>query len=253
LVGKMLGDPGGAFSVPTASIGYRLGLSRPFTPKAQRGCRTRGAHWPSERYVREWALAQAATVFTFRMPCASSSSLTPEQAMVFAVRTVPSISKARSTRIRHDRGQAKVESGVPDRRVLPGRQRRLPVLRGRLVFPPFYVQQHRSVLAPSLNGVLPKLKDGAKVGRYRLRRGLLDASDGQGLSLQFVRRLRLSRALRIGAGQCARQGHGLAIRVRFVTAQAKEIADRDFDLITMFDCLHDMGVRAVAPSMCASW
>jgi len=37
------------------------------------------------------------------------------------------------------------------------------------------------------------------------------------------------------------KAHGLADRVRFVTAQAKEIADRDFDLVTMFDCLHDMG------------
>jgi hypothetical protein len=26
-----------------------------------------------------------------------------------------------------------------------------------------------------------------------------------------------------------------------VTARAKDIAERDFDLVTMFDCLHDMG------------
>jgi 2-polyprenyl-3-methyl-5-hydroxy-6-metoxy-1,4-benzoquinol methylase len=37
------------------------------------------------------------------------------------------------------------------------------------------------------------------------------------------------------------QAHGLGDRVRFETAPAKEIAERDFDLITMFDCLHDMG------------
>ena len=35
--------------------------------------------------------------------------------------------------------------------------------------------------------------------------------------------------------------HGLGGRVRFETAKAKEIVDGDFDLITMFDCLHDMG------------
>ena len=28
LIGKMLGDLGGAFSVPTARIGYRLGIVR---------------------------------------------------------------------------------------------------------------------------------------------------------------------------------------------------------------------------------
>ena len=35
--------------------------------------------------------------------------------------------------------------------------------------------------------------------------------------------------------------HGLAERVRFETTTAKDIVDGDFDLITMFDCLHDMG------------
>src|SRR5262249_35901294 len=35
--------------------------------------------------------------------------------------------------------------------------------------------------------------------------------------------------------------HGLTGRVRFETARAKEISEGDFDLITMFDCLHDMG------------
>ena len=37
------------------------------------------------------------------------------------------------------------------------------------------------------------------------------------------------------------ESHGLAGRVRFETVPAKEIAERDFDLVTMFDCLHDMG------------
>jgi ubiquinone/menaquinone biosynthesis C-methylase UbiE len=35
--------------------------------------------------------------------------------------------------------------------------------------------------------------------------------------------------------------HGLGDRVRFEVAQAKEIPERGFDLVTMYDCLHDMG------------
>lgn len=46
--------------------------------------------------------------------------------------------------------------------------------------------------------------------------------------------LRLSR-------QTHAQAHGLSDRVRFETAPAKEISEVGFDLITMFDCLHDMG------------
>ncbi len=37
------------------------------------------------------------------------------------------------------------------------------------------------------------------------------------------------------------KSHGVADRVRFETASAKAITERDFDLVTMFDCLHDMG------------
>ncbi|WP_230206839.1 class I SAM-dependent methyltransferase [Novosphingobium sp. Gsoil 351] len=35
--------------------------------------------------------------------------------------------------------------------------------------------------------------------------------------------------------------HGLGERVRFEVASAKDIAETGFDLVTMYDCLHDMG------------
>jgi ubiquinone/menaquinone biosynthesis C-methylase UbiE len=44
------------------------------------------------------------------------------------------------------------------------------------------------------------------------------------------------------------KAHGLVDRVRFETVPAKQIAERDFDLVTMFDCLHDMG----DPRSCAN-
>ena len=64
-VGKMLGDLGGAFSVPTVRIGLRLGL---FNALHEGGPATsdelaKRAGGLTERYVREWALAQAANGF----------------------------------------------------------------------------------------------------------------------------------------------------------------------------------------------
>ena len=61
-IGKMLGDLGGAFSVPTTRIGLRLGLfdalhaSGPASA-AELAARAGGL---APRYVREWALAQSA-------------------------------------------------------------------------------------------------------------------------------------------------------------------------------------------------
>ena len=91
LVGKMLGDLGGAFSVPTARIGFRLGL---FDALYAGGPATSAelassAGGLAERYVREWALAQAANGFVQYDAAADKFSLSPEQAMVFSVKDSP--------------------------------------------------------------------------------------------------------------------------------------------------------------------
>jgi ubiquinone/menaquinone biosynthesis C-methylase UbiE len=93
---------------------------------------------------------------------------------------------------------------------------------------------------PSLDGVLPKLKSGAKVA---------DVGCGVGFStLLMAKAFPLSsfvgydfHAPSIEQANSHAKAHGLADRIRFVTAPAKDITDRDFDLVTMFDCLHDMG------------
>ena len=90
LVGKMLGDLGGAFSVPTGSIGYKLGL---FEALHKHGAATAdvlaGRTGLAKRYVREWALAQAANGYIEFNSVTDQFSLTPEQAMVFAVKDSP--------------------------------------------------------------------------------------------------------------------------------------------------------------------
>ena len=83
-VGKMLGDLGGGMSVPTVRLGFRLGLfdalaEAPATTK-ELAARAGGLH---ERYVREWALAQAANGYIDYDAASDRFSVSPEQAMVF--------------------------------------------------------------------------------------------------------------------------------------------------------------------------
>ena len=90
-IGKMLGDLGGAFSVPTVRLGLRLGLfdtlhsQGPVT--AEELAQKAGGMAP--RYVREWALAQAANGFIDYDPSTEKFNLSPEQAMVFVVKDSP--------------------------------------------------------------------------------------------------------------------------------------------------------------------
>jgi hypothetical protein len=84
-IGKMLGDLGGAFSVPMVRMGDKLGLYKaldakgPMTP-SELGKETGIA----ERYAREWLSHQAASGYLDYEPASGQFSMTPEQSMVFA-------------------------------------------------------------------------------------------------------------------------------------------------------------------------
>ena len=92
LVGKMLGDLGGAFCVPTVRIGLRLGLFKALheggPATADELAKRAGL---TERYVREWALAQAANGFVDYDSTSRKFSLSSEQAMVFVEEDSPGL------------------------------------------------------------------------------------------------------------------------------------------------------------------
>src|SRR5579871_2944765 len=90
LIGKMLGDLGGAFSVPTVRIGLRLGLFDALGrdgPLTATELATKTGLTP--RYVREWALAQASNGYIGYDAASDRFSLSPEQAMIFTVKDSP--------------------------------------------------------------------------------------------------------------------------------------------------------------------
>lgn len=82
---KILGDIGGAFSVPLVRMGDKFGLYKalneqgPMTP-AELAAKTNVA----ERYAREWLSQQAASGYLEYDPASGRFTLPPEQAMVLA-------------------------------------------------------------------------------------------------------------------------------------------------------------------------
>ena len=84
-IGQVLGDLGGALSVPLVRLGDQLGLykalhaSGPMTPgelASNAGI--------AERYAREWLSHQAASGYVTYDSGSNKFTLPPEQAMVFA-------------------------------------------------------------------------------------------------------------------------------------------------------------------------
>jgi len=243
LVGKMLGDLGGAFSVPTTRIGLRLGLFETLhaqgpATSAQLAQRAGGL---AERYVREWALAQAANGYIDFDASTQRFCLSPEQAMFFGVKDSPVyLAGAFDLAAAMIEGEPKVERAFRD-----GSGVRWGDSAGCLFcsvgsfFRPTYVNSLVQSWLPALDGVEAKLKAGAKVA---------DIGCGVGYSTLLMARA-YPKSTFVGFDfhgpsieDARRHADGHVQRnARFEIAKAKEIEDRDFDLVTMFDCLHDMG------------
>ncbi len=251
-VGKMLGDLGGAFSVPTMRIGLRLGLFdalHRYGPATAKELAARTSGGLAERYVREWAMAQAANGYINFDPRENRFSLAPEQAVVFAVKDSPVyLAGAFDLTAAMIEGESKVEQAFRD-----GSGVRWGDSAGCLFcsvgsfFRPTYVNSIVQSWIPALDGVEAKLKKGIKVA---------DIGCGVGFSTLLMAEAYPNSTFvgfdfhepSIEDARRHASAHKSRDHLRFEASTAKAIREQDFDLITMYDCLHDMG----DPRGCAS-
>ncbi len=244
LVGKMLGDLGGAFSVPTVHLGLRLGLFEALKDggPATAGQLAKRAGGLTERYVREWALAQAANGYVGYDPATEAFNLSPEQAMVFAVKDSPVyLAAAFDLVAAMIEGEPKVEHSFrTGSGVRWGDSAGCLFCATGAFFRPAYVNNIVQNWLPALDGIEDKLKSGAKVA---------DVGCGVGFStLLMAEAFPNSRFVgydfhepSVEEARRHAHAHGFGDRVSFEASSAKEIGETGFDLVTAFDCLHDMG------------
>jgi SAM-dependent methyltransferase len=243
LLGQFLNDFGGTFHSAMAVIGDKLGLYKamaeagPVTPDelAKRTGTT-------ERYVREWLASQAAGGYAsydaatgrFFLSEEQAFALTDENGPVFlpgafqlalsAVKSEPQITTA-----------FKTGEGVGWHEHDPG------LFRGtERFFRPGYAANLISSWIPSLEGLEAKLNAGARVADVGCGHGASTILMAQAYPKStFVgfdyhqRSIEYARQKAIDAG--------VADRVSFEVAKAKEYPGNDFDFVAFFDCLHDMG------------
>lgn len=242
-VGKMLNDLGGAICVPTVRLGFRLGLfdalaQAPAT-SVELAQRAGGLH---ERYVREWALAQAANGYVDFDPASNMFSLSPEQAMVFVNSDSPVyLAGAFEMVAAMIEAETKVEECFrKGTGVRWGDHAGCLFCATGAFFRPGYVNNIVQSWIPALEGVEAKLRSGAKVA---------DVGCGVGFSTLLMAEAYPESHFTgydfhepsIEDARRHAEEHGLADRVRFEVSTAKDIAEQNFDLVTMYDCLHDMG------------
>lgn len=246
-LGKALGDMGGAMSAALVSIGDRLGL---YKALAANGGLTPGdlakQTGTAERYVREWLLNQAAGGYIDYNPAKGTYSMSPEQAFCLANEQSPVFLAGAFDVIQSvQRDEPKIRDAFKSGRGVAWGEHDACLFCGT---ERFFAGSYRGHLVqewlPALDGVVAKLKTGADVA---------DVGCGHGAStLIMAAAFPNSRFVGFDSHgpsvECANKKAkeaGLAGRVRFEVADATKIpppkAGSQWDLICMFDCLHDMG------------
>jgi SAM-dependent methyltransferase len=242
-VGQAVTDMGAAVSGLLLHIGDRLGLYKamagagPVTP-AELAARTGTA----ERYVREWLGNQAAGGYVVYDPADGTFELPAEQAMVVADESSPvflagAFEVIASCYADHARFADAFRTGAGvgwhehDERLFSG------VLR---FFRPGYAAHLVNEWLPALDGVTDKLRSGASVADVGCGLGASSIIMAQAFDRSTFLGIDNHEASVAAARQAAAEA-GVAERARFEVASAKGLPGAGYDLVCLFDCLHDMG------------
>jgi SAM-dependent methyltransferase len=194
----------------------------------------------SERYVREWLAAQAAGGYVTYDPASERFSLTEEQAFVLAdpdgMQAAAAFLVPVSTAASIDKITEAVRTGegfpwhAHDPGLFEGTER---------FFRPGYVANLVSSWIPALDGVEEKLRAGARVADVGCGHGsstlLLAAAYPASQIVGFD-----YHASSVEQARKRAVDAGLADRVSFEVASAADFPGDGYDLVAIFDALHDM-------------
>jgi 2-polyprenyl-3-methyl-5-hydroxy-6-metoxy-1,4-benzoquinol methylase len=249
-MGKFVQDLGAALHGSSVLIGEQLGLYKALAAKgpatSEDLSKSTGVR---ERYLREWLAAQAASGYVEYDPEHHRYSMTPEQKFALTDEDSPAYIPGAFYSVGSVyKDQRKIADAIRAGKGFGWHEHHNDLFVGtRKFFRPGYLANLVSGWLPSLDGVVPKLQAGAEVA---------DVGCGLGAStLIMARAFPKSKFLgfdyhleSIEWARNAAVSEGLTQNADFEVASASDFRGKDYDLVTFFDCLHDMGdpVGAVA-------
>ncbi|MBY3054394.1 class I SAM-dependent methyltransferase [Rhizobium laguerreae] len=243
LVGRLVGDVGAAMSGALVVLGDKVGLFKAMADGTPMSVQDLAAKTGvKERYVREWLSAQAAADYVAYDEKTDRFSLTPEQAMVFAEENSPAFFVGAFEVVQSMwMDEPKVADAFRTGKGLGWHEHSTYLFRGtERFFRPGYNSHLVNEWIPALAGVEEKLKAGASVA---------DVGCGHGAStILMAQAYPASRFTgfdyhgpSIERAKAAAKDAGVSDRVTFEQGSAAEFPGRGYDMVAMFDCLHDMG------------
>lgn len=240
---RAVDEVGATLNAALVAMGDKLGLYRALAgtgglSAAELAARTDTA----ERYVREWLNAQAAGGFVEYDAGSCRYSLAPEQAVALTDSDSPAyLPGFFQLAVGSVLDSPKIVEAARSGDGLGWHEHGHDVHDGcERFFRPGYNAHLTAEWLPALDGVVQKLEHGARVA---------DVGCGHGSSTILMAQA-FPNSTFVGSDYhqesietARRRAHeaGVADRVRFAVEPAAAYGGRDYDLVTMFDCLHDMG------------
>jgi SAM-dependent methyltransferase len=194
------------------------------------------------RYVREWLCNQAAGGYVDYHADEEAFSLTPEQSLALAQEGSPAfIPGAFQVATALTKDEERISHAFQNGHGVGWHEHHHDLFSGtERFFRPGYAANLISSWIPALDGVQAKLEAGARVA---------DVGCGHGASTLLMAEA-FPRSEFVGFdyhqasiahARSAAQAAGLADRVHFEVASAQAYPGQGYDLVAVFDCLHDMG------------
>jgi SAM-dependent methyltransferase len=242
-VGRVIGDLGAAVSGALVLLGDDLGLFKAMADGTPRNsaelARKTGI---KERYIREWLSALAASEYVSYDENTDRFHLTPEQAMVFAEEDSPAFFAGAFQVVQSMwMDEPKIADAFRTGKGVGWHEHSNCLFRGTERF--FRTGYNNSLISswiPALQGVEERLKTGARVA---------DIGCGHGASTILMAQAYPASHFfgfdyhgpSIEQARAAAKEAGVEDRVTFKQSPAAEFPANGYDLVAMFDCLHDMG------------
>lgn len=241
-LGKMVTEMGAAANGALIIMGDKLGLYKALAangPMTSEQLSEKTA--TTERYVREWLSAQAASEYIEYDVESEKFSMTPEQTAVFGDEESPVLMTGAfyavssmyqdEPKIEHAfRSGEGVSWGDHDGCLFCGTEK---------FFRPSYKANLVSAWIPALDGVEEKLKKGAHVADVGCGHGVSTVVMAQAFpKSEFIGYDFHNESLEHASALAKAEG---VTNISFKMASAKTFPANGYDLVTFFDCLHDMG------------
>ena len=243
-MGKMVGDFGAALNASLLLVGDKLGLYKTLAAKGPMNSgELAKATGTTERYIREWLATQAASGYVEYDAASNKFSMQPEQALALADEDSPFFMGAIGNLVAATfLDEPKISEAFKTGKGVGWNRRSECLFCGTARFFRTGYKHHLvQEWLPALDGVVEKLKRGAKVA---------DIGCGHGVSTRLMAEAFPNSRFygfdyhegSIEAARQATKDAGLGERVRFGVHSAKSYPAEGYDLVCFFDCLHDMAI-----------